>query len=89
MPAKSGRRLPWSRSVIDRPVDRGHIFHTKDVHRVLIVFGYMEDTKGERFRINDELEDLCRRGVIEKVGRGVWRRILKPAERGRPKGKAK
>jgi len=82
-------RKPRARSLEPRPVDRGHIFHTKDVHRVLLVFGHMEDTKSERFRINAELEELCRCGVIEKVDRGVWRRILKTPESGRPRGKAK
>jgi hypothetical protein len=49
------RRRPWSRTVLARPNDRGHVFHTGDAHRVLIALGYMEDTLKERHRINKEL----------------------------------
>jgi hypothetical protein len=95
------RRRPWSRTVLARPNDRGHVFHTGDAHRVLIALGCMEDTLKERHRINKELVAACEPGRLEKVDRegspvdprssrsGMWRRVLSLAETGRPKGKAK
>ena len=63
------RRRPWSRTVLARPNDRGHVFHTGDAHRVLIALGYMEDTLKERHRINKELVAACEAGLLEKVDR--------------------
>ena len=87
------RRRPWSRTVLARPNDRGHVFHTGDAHRVLIALVYMEDTLKERHRINKELVAACEAGRLEKVDRegspvdprssrsGMWRRVLSLAEK--------
>src|SRR5262245_45087576 len=101
MSKKDGnRKRPWSGTGCVRPSDRGHVFHTGDARRVLIALGYMEDTLKERHRINGELVAACEAGRLEKVDRagrpidprssrsGMWRRVLSPAEKGRPKGKA-
>jgi hypothetical protein len=73
----SNRRRPWTRLTEPRPIDRGHVFHTRDAYRVLKVLGLMGDTVAEEVRVSKLLATRCAAGHGEKVGRGMWRRVLK------------
>jgi len=64
-----------------RPADRGHVVRWADICRTLRMFGYMEDySKAECLRVNAELRKLIKKGRVEQVGRGRYRRIIKEGE---------
>ena len=64
-----------------RPADRGIEIHWADMCRTLRIFGHMEDySKGECYRIHGLLKQAIADGRVERVKRGVYRRIIPKAE---------